>query len=98
MNSLLLIPFFMGLVFLIPGVYAEKIIQNIEGGMDLEVSYPEEIVVGRDGIISVLVKNYKNQAQNGDPLHRMSMGIEQERVLLHLLLCMIWVWLPLSIQ
>ena len=25
--------------------------------MDLEISYPDEIVVGRDGIISILIKN-----------------------------------------
>ena len=57
MNSLWLFPILIGLVFLIPNIYAEKITQNIEGGMDLEISYPEEIVVGRDGIISILVKN-----------------------------------------
>ena len=57
MNPIWLFSFLIGLVFLIPNVYAETTTHNIEGGMDLEISYPEEIVVGRDGIISILIKN-----------------------------------------
>ena len=57
MNSLWAILFLVGLVSLIPNIYAEKLTQNFEGGMDLEISYPDEIVAGRDGIISILIKN-----------------------------------------
>ena len=57
MNSLWAILCLIGLVSLIPNIYAETITQNFEGGMDLEISYPDEIVVGRDGIISILIKN-----------------------------------------
>ncbi|AFS81783.1 hypothetical protein NKOR_09680 [Candidatus Nitrosopumilus koreensis AR1] len=42
---------------LIPNVYAETLVQNLEGGMDIEITHPGEIVVGREGIISILVKN-----------------------------------------
>ena len=38
-------------------VYGETLIKNFEGGMDLEITYPEKIIVGREGIISVLIKN-----------------------------------------
>ena len=57
MNSLWATLCLVGLVSLIPNIYADKIIQNFEGGMDLEISYPDEVVVGRDGIISILIKN-----------------------------------------
>ena len=40
-----------------PNTYAETITQNLEGGMDIEITYPEEAVVGRQGIISILVQN-----------------------------------------
>ena len=46
-----------GLMMLIPSVYADTLNKNFEGGMDLEITYPEKIIVGREGIISVLIKN-----------------------------------------
>ncbi|NND87066.1 MAG: hypothetical protein HKM23_07075 [Nitrosopumilus sp.] len=52
-----LILVFVGVVMLLPNVYAEKITLNYEGGMDIEISYPDEIVAGREGVISILVKN-----------------------------------------
>lgn len=52
-----LIPILIELVILFPNIYAEKITQNYEGGMDIEISYPDEMVVGREGVISILVKN-----------------------------------------
>ena len=57
MNLLWVIPLLIGLIVLIPNVHAETIIQNLEGGMDIEITYPDEIIVGREGIISILVKN-----------------------------------------
>ena len=58
MNNLVwLIPLLIGLFILLPNVHAEKIIQNLDGGMDIEITYTKEIVVGREGNLSVLVKN-----------------------------------------
>ena len=42
---------------MIPSIHGETLVQNLEGGMDIEITYPDEIVVGREGIISILVKN-----------------------------------------
>ncbi|WP_425340048.1 hypothetical protein [Nitrosopumilus ureiphilus] len=42
---------------LFPEIYAETITQNLEGGMDIQITYPEEIVSGREGVISILIKN-----------------------------------------
>ncbi len=50
-------PLLVGLFFLIPSIQAETLIQNLEGGMDIEITHPNEIVTGRDEIISILVKN-----------------------------------------
>ena len=57
MKSFWLIPLLVGIFVLLPEIYAEIITQNLEGGMDIQITYPEEIVVGREGIISILVKN-----------------------------------------
>lgn len=57
MKFLWLIPLVIGVSVLVPNIYAETITQNLEGGMDVQITYPEEIVVGREGVISILVKN-----------------------------------------
>lgn len=57
MNLLWIIPLLVGLFVLLPIVHAETLIQNLEGGMDVEITYTKEIIVGREGIISILVKN-----------------------------------------
>ena len=58
MNNLFWIaPILIGFLVLMPNVHAETITQNLEGGMDIEITYTEEVVVGRQGIISVLVQN-----------------------------------------
>ena len=57
MKLLWLIPLLVGVYVLLPEIYAETITQNLEGGMDIQITYPEEIVVGREGIISILIKN-----------------------------------------
>ena len=57
MKLLWMIPLVIGLVVLLPNINAETIKQNLEGGMDIEIIYPDEVVIGREGIISVLIKN-----------------------------------------
>lgn len=56
MNLLWMFPLLIGLVVLLPDIHAETITQNLDGGMDIEITYPDDVVVGREGIISVLVK------------------------------------------
>ena len=57
MNPYWIIPLLAGLCVFLPNVYADTITKNFEGGMDIEITYPDEVVVGREGIVSVLVKN-----------------------------------------
>ncbi len=57
MKTLWMVPFLVGLFVLLPSIHAETITQNLQGGMDVEITYPDEIVVGREGVISILVKN-----------------------------------------
>ena len=45
-----------GLSFVVP-VYGETLVQSVEGGMDVEITYPDEMVAGREGMVSILVKN-----------------------------------------
>ncbi len=55
MNLLYLIPLFV-IVFPI-SAYAEELVQSMEGSMDVKITYPEEVVVGRAFSVSVLVTN-----------------------------------------
>ena len=57
MNLLWILPILAATFLLIPNVDAEILKENFEGGMEVEITYPEEVIVGRDGIISVLVQN-----------------------------------------
>ena len=57
MHVIWLISILIGFSFLMPNIYGEKITQNLDGGMDVEITYSDEIVIGRDGILSILVKN-----------------------------------------
>ena len=57
MDALWIVPALAGLLALVPGAYAETVTHSFEGGMDAEITYPGEIASGRDGIISVLVRN-----------------------------------------
>ncbi len=57
MSQVWIIPVVLGLFVLPVGVHAETFTQNFEGGMDVEITYPDEIVVGREEMISVLVQN-----------------------------------------
>lgn len=57
MKLLWIIPLLVGISILIPSIHAEIMKESLEGGMEIEITYPEEIVVGRDGSMSILVKN-----------------------------------------
>jgi len=57
MNFLWIILLLVYLFFLVPNSYAVTITQNLEGGMDVEITYPNEIIIGREYSISVLIKN-----------------------------------------
>ena len=57
MKLLWIIPLLVGISILIPSIHAEIMKENVDGGMEIEITYPEEIVVGRDGSLSILVKN-----------------------------------------
>jgi len=50
-------PVLVCLFFLLPNSYAATITQNFEGGMYIEITYPDEIITGREYNISVLIKN-----------------------------------------
>lgn len=50
-------PLLIGVIVLIPPIHAETLTQNLDGGMDIQIIYPEEIVAGREGVISILIKN-----------------------------------------
>ncbi|MGH1566997.1 MAG: hypothetical protein ACRBB5_06205 [Nitrosopumilus sp.] len=52
-----MIPLLIGLIVLLPNINAEKIIYNLEGGMDVEIIHPNEVVVRIESVISFLVKN-----------------------------------------
>ena len=45
------------LMGLIPGISAETIKQTMEGGMDIEITFPDAVVVGRNFSISFLIQN-----------------------------------------
>ena len=55
--AILLILFGVSIMWSIPTASAETIKQTMEGGMDIEITYPDAVVVGRDFSISFLVQN-----------------------------------------
>jgi len=46
-----------GFCALIPSVYAEMVTQTMEGSMDLEITYPESVMIGRTFSISIHLQN-----------------------------------------
>ena len=42
---------------MIPNIHGETLVQDLEGGINVEITHSDDIVVGREGIISILVKN-----------------------------------------
>ncbi|MCE9652062.1 MAG: hypothetical protein K8Q89_03240 [Nitrosarchaeum sp.] len=47
----------MGVFILLPNVYGETINQNMEGSMDVQITHPDQSIVGRTVSISILIKN-----------------------------------------
>ena len=46
-----------GFCSLVPSVYAEMVTQTMEGSMDLEITYPESVMIGRTFSISIHLQN-----------------------------------------
>ena len=46
-----------GFCTLIPSVHAEMVTQTMEGSMDLEITYPESVMIGRTFSISIHLQN-----------------------------------------
>ncbi|HSB84649.1 MAG TPA: hypothetical protein VLD64_09210 [Nitrosarchaeum sp.] len=58
MKFTIIMPLFLvGVFVLLPNVYGETINQSMEGSMDIEITYPDESIVGRTISISILIKN-----------------------------------------
>lgn len=47
----------LGFFVLISSVYGETVNQSMEGSMDIQITHPDEVIVGRIASISVLIKN-----------------------------------------
>ncbi|HXW03005.1 MAG TPA: hypothetical protein VD651_01900, partial [Nitrosarchaeum sp.] len=47
----------LGFFVLVSSAYGETINQSMEGSMDIQITHPEETIVGRIASISVLIKN-----------------------------------------
>ena len=47
----------LGFFVLISNVYGEKINQSMEGSMDIQITHPDEAIIGRIASISILIKN-----------------------------------------
>jgi len=56
MNLGYVVPLLVLVIFPV-SAYAEELIQSMEGSMDIKITYPEEVVVGRTFSASVLVTN-----------------------------------------
>lgn len=58
MKFIRIIPLFLlGVFALLPNVYGETINQSMEGSMDVQITHPDESIIGRIASISVLIKN-----------------------------------------
>ena len=58
MKFTIIIPLFlMGIFTVIPCVYGETISQSMEGSMDIQITHPDESIIGRTISISILIKN-----------------------------------------
>jgi len=58
MKFTIIIPLFLvGIFILLPNVYGETINQSMEGSMDIQITHPDESIVGRTISISILIKN-----------------------------------------
>lgn len=58
MEFIRMIPLFLlGVFALLPNVYGETINQSMEGSMDVQITHPDESIIGRIASISILIKN-----------------------------------------
>ena len=58
MKFIRIIPLFLlGVFALLPNVYGEIINQSMEGSMDVQITHPDESIIGRIASISILIKN-----------------------------------------
>lgn len=58
MKVIRIIPLFLlGVFILLPNVYGETINQSMEGSMDIQITHPDESIIGRIASISILIKN-----------------------------------------
>lgn len=49
--------FLLWIFILLPNVYGETVNQSMEGSMDIQITHPEEAIIGRIASISILIKN-----------------------------------------
>ncbi|PIW35753.1 MAG: hypothetical protein COW26_02750, partial [Nitrosopumilales archaeon CG15_BIG_FIL_POST_REV_8_21_14_020_33_23] len=47
----------LGFFVLLSNVYGETINQSMEGSMDIQITHPDEAIIGRIASISILIKN-----------------------------------------
>ena len=58
MKFTIIVPLFLvGIFILLPNVNGETINQSMEGSMDIQITHPDESIVGRTVSISILIKN-----------------------------------------
>lgn len=57
MNLFWIIPLLAVFLMLVSDAHANTETMNVEGGVEVEITYPGEIVAGREGIVSILVRN-----------------------------------------
>jgi len=56
-NTKIMFFFLLGIFIVVPSAYGGTINQTKEGGMDIEIKYPDESIIDRIASISVLIKN-----------------------------------------
>ena len=48
--------FLLGIFVLLPNAYGDTINQSMEGSIDIQITHPEESIIGRIASVSVLIK------------------------------------------
>lgn len=57
MKFIKIMPLLLGFFVLISSAYGETVNQSMEGSMNIQITHPDEVIVGRIASISVLIKN-----------------------------------------
>ncbi len=57
MNLFWIIPLLAAFLVLVSDAHASTETMNVEGGIEVKITHPGEIVAGREGIVSILVRN-----------------------------------------